>query len=65
MSDATTSSASEIGREIAAPRQQRLLSVYVAANLLLDRNRLWSSKEFAAQPSDITASTRRPSSGSR
>ncbi|HEY3097970.1 MAG TPA: LTA synthase family protein [Methylomirabilota bacterium] len=49
----------------AAPRQQRLLSVYVAANLLLDRNRLWSSKEFATQPSDITVSTRRPSSGSR
>jgi len=30
----------------AAPRYERLLSVYVAANLLLERNRIWSSKEF-------------------
>jgi Sulfatase len=30
----------------AAPRHQRLLSLYVAANLLLERNRIWSSKEF-------------------
>jgi hypothetical protein len=29
-----------------APRHQRLLSLYVAANLLLERNRIWSSKEF-------------------
>jgi arylsulfatase A-like enzyme len=49
----------------AAPRQQRLLSLYVTANLLLERNRLWSSKEFTTQPSDITATTRRASSGSR
>jgi hypothetical protein len=40
----------------AAPRQQRLLSMYVAANLLLDRNRIWSSKEFAALPSDVVTS---------
>ena len=30
----------------AAPRHQRLLSLYVASNLLLERNRIWSSKEF-------------------
>ena len=30
----------------AAPRHQRLLSLYVATNLLLERNRIWSSKEF-------------------
>jgi phosphoglycerol transferase MdoB-like AlkP superfamily enzyme len=29
-----------------APRHQRLLSLYVAANLLLERNRIWSSREF-------------------
>ena len=29
-----------------APRHQRLLSLYVATNLLLERNRIWSSKEF-------------------
>jgi hypothetical protein len=31
----------------AADRQQRLISLYVAANLLLERNRIWSAKEFA------------------
>jgi hypothetical protein len=30
----------------AAPRHQHLLSLYVASNLLLERNRVWSAKEF-------------------
>jgi hypothetical protein len=29
-----------------APRQQRLLSLYVTANLLIEQNRLWSTREF-------------------
>ena len=29
-----------------APRQQRLLSLYVTGNLLVERNRLWSTREF-------------------
>ena len=29
-----------------APRQQRLLSLYVTGNLLIEQNRLWSKREF-------------------
>lgn len=31
----------------AAANYQRLISLYVATNVLLDRNRIWSSKDFA------------------
>jgi hypothetical protein len=41
-----------------APRQQRLLSLYVAGNLLLVRNRLWSIREFWDPGDDVTAPSR-------
>lgn len=41
-----------------APRQQRLLSLYVAGNLLLVRNRLWSTREFWDPGDDVTAPSR-------
>ena len=42
----------------AAPRQQRLLSLYVTGNLLLVRNRLWSTREFWDPGDGITAPSR-------
>lgn len=41
-----------------APRQQRLLSLYVAGNLLLVRNRLWSTRDFRDPGDDVTAPSR-------
>ena len=38
-----------------APRQQRLLSLYVTGNLLLVRNRLWSTREFWDPGHGVTA----------
>jgi hypothetical protein len=41
-----------------APRQQRLLSLYVTGNLLLVRNRLWSTREFWDPGDGVTAPSR-------
>jgi len=41
-----------------APRQQRLLSLYVTGNLLLVRNRLWSTREFWDPGDGVTALSR-------
>ena len=41
-----------------APRQQRLLSLYVTGNLLLVRNRLWSTQEFWDPGHGVTAPSR-------
>ena len=48
-------------RELAvtvAPRQQRLLSLYVTGTLLLARNRLWSTREFWDPSDGVTAPSR-------
>jgi len=49
-----------------APRQQRLLSLYVTGNLLLERNRLWSTREFWDPSDGVTAPSRpAPAEGKR
>jgi hypothetical protein len=41
-----------------ASRQERLLSLYVTGNLLLVRNRLWSTREFGDPGDGVTAPSR-------